>query len=80
MEVCLAQFWSSLDRSNVTVELKFHGIFCTASGNALGGYGSSAGCFEELSITSGITGFTRIDVSAMIRKQEISPSVSLGEF
>ena len=78
MELCLAQFWSSLERSSVTIEIKFHGIFCTASDNALGNYGASAGCSDELLISSGINGFTRIDVSAMIRKQEITPSVSLG--
>lgn len=78
MELCLAQFWSSLERSSVTIEIKFHGIFCTASEDALGGYGSSAGCSDELHISSGTNGFTRLDVSAMIRKEEISPSISLG--
>lgn len=78
MELCLAQFWSSLERSSVTVEIRFHGIFCTASVDALGSYGSSAGGSQDLSISSGINGFTRIDASAMIRKQEIAPSVSLG--
>ena len=79
MELCLAQFWSSLDRSTVTVELKFHGLFCTASDDVLGSYGSSSGCFEHLSLKSGINGFTRIDLSAMIRKQEVSPSLNLGD-
>lgn len=78
MELCLAQFWSSLERSSVTVEIRFHGIFCTASEDALGVYGSSSGCSQDLSLNCGINGFTRIDVSAMIRKQEIAPSVSLG--
>jgi tripeptidyl-peptidase-2 len=77
MEVCLAQFWSSLKSSNVTISIKFSGLSCSASGDVLGGFGNSGGFSDVLNVTSGSNGFTRVDVAAFLRKIEIVPSASL---
>jgi tripeptidyl-peptidase-2 len=78
MEVCLAQFWSSLGSSNVTFELKFHGIVCSVSGTATGSDLIAAGATGEgLFLNSSNNGFTRLDISATLRKEHISFSASL---
>lgn len=65
LEVCLAQFWSSIGESNVDVEIKFHGV------------GLKAG---EIVLNSGNNGIQRVDLAVSLRKEEVSPSVSLGSF
>lgn len=70
MEICLAQFWSSLHKSVVDVEIKFSGVFCTLSNQT---NGSSI----ESNLIDGNSGFSRIDLVSTIRKQALSPSISL---
>ncbi|KAJ3047136.1 tripeptidyl-peptidase II Tpp2 [Rhizophlyctis rosea] len=78
LEVCLAQFWSSPGKTNVSIELKFHGILCSVSGSTSGGLGASSGSGGDLVyLNSGNHGFARVDVSTPIRKEIVSPSVSL---
>ena len=79
--MCLAQFWSSPGRTNVSIEVKFHGILCSVSGSTSGGLGASSGSGGDLVyLNSGNHGFARVDVSAPIRKEVVSPSVSLGMY
>ena len=80
MELCLAQFWSSLKQTTVSVELKFHSLLCSASGEVLGGFGAGSGCSDVLSLSSGVHGFTRLDVTSQLRKEDIAPSVSLDTY
>ncbi|KAJ1338999.1 hypothetical protein BSLG_006138 [Batrachochytrium salamandrivorans] len=78
IELCLAQFWSSLDPSTVSVELKFHGVLAAASSSTMGGNGVSSGSGGDLIyVNPGSNGFSRIDVVAPIRHESIAPSVSL---
>ncbi|KAI8995893.1 subtilase family-domain-containing protein [Gaertneriomyces semiglobifer] len=81
LEVCLAQFWSSLDPSVVDVELKFHGIQCSFSNNHNSGYGAATGTGGDLVyLNSGNNGFTRVDVCSGIRREEITASATLDTF
>nr|KAJ3422634.1 tripeptidyl-peptidase II Tpp2 [Polyrhizophydium stewartii] len=78
IEVCLAQFWSSLDPSTVSVELKFHGLLASFSGTANAGTSVTLGSGGDLQyINPGSHGFTRVDVAAPVRNEELVPSVSL---
>lgn len=78
MEVCLAQFWSSLGTSKVDFELKFHGLLCSVTGTATGADRVAAGAYGDgLFLNSSNNGFTRIDISAPLRKEHISFSASL---
>ncbi|TPX63343.1 hypothetical protein SpCBS45565_g06696 [Spizellomyces sp. 'palustris'] len=78
LEVCLAQFWSSLESSRVDVELKFHGIFASVSTGNQGGLGATTGSGGDLvMLNSGNNGFTRVDLWTGVRKEEISLSVTL---
>ncbi|KAJ3043557.1 tripeptidyl-peptidase II Tpp2 [Rhizophlyctis rosea] len=77
LEVCLAQFWSSLGKTNVSIELKFHGILAAVSVATSGGLGSSSGSGGDLVyLNSGNHGFSRVDLCAPVRKEVVSPSVS----
>lgn len=74
MELCLAQFWSSLGDSTVSVEMKFHGLQIlqpSTSDSPNGGL---------LYLNSGNDGVSRLDVMATLRKEEVVPSVSLGRY
>ncbi|KAL5039454.1 hypothetical protein BDV3_002950 [Batrachochytrium dendrobatidis] len=78
IELCLAQFWSSLDPSTVSVELKFHGLLASASASTTGGNGLSSGSGGDLMyINPGSNGFARVDITAPVRNESISPSISL---
>ncbi|RIA92162.1 subtilase family-domain-containing protein [Glomus cerebriforme] len=65
LEVCLAQFWSSLGNHTVSLEFVFHGIqVATNNGDTVCVNGGDA--------------FTRVDVVAPVRREdEINPSISL---
>lgn len=77
MEICFAQFWSSLDPSTVDVEIKFSGVFSSVS-NLTNGYSNGGNGSELNLIDAGNSGFSRIDVVSTIRRQELNPSVSLS--
>ena len=78
MEVCVAQFWSSLDPSTVSIELIFHGALATFSSSTNGNYGITGGTGADVSlISSGDAGFTRVDLVTPVRNEDLSPSVSL---
>ncbi|KAJ3337523.1 tripeptidyl-peptidase II Tpp2 [Gonapodya sp. JEL0774] len=80
MEVCLAQFWSSLGASTVSVELEFHGIHITGSpaspGTSAGsvggvGWGAGGGLFFN-----GGDGVGRMEAFAPLRKETFTPAVA----
>jgi tripeptidyl-peptidase-2 len=76
LEVCLAQFWSSLDQCNVSVELSFHSVLVSASSGTQsvnGATGMSGG--SNLLINSGNYGFTRFDVATPLRRESLTPKV-----
>jgi tripeptidyl-peptidase-2 len=79
LELCLGQFWSSLDETVVSVEVKFHGVYCSVSSATNGdfGAGSSPGG-ANLLFNNGYNGFSRVDVSAPIRKESINPKLTFG--
>lgn len=56
------------------VEIKFHGIFVGVGGDNQGG---GVGAARELVL--GGSGFGRVDVWCGVRREEVVPSVSLGE-
>ncbi|CAG8458801.1 9948_t:CDS:2 [Ambispora gerdemannii] len=68
LEVCLAQFWSSLGNHAVSLEFTFHGIQLanhTANG-------------ENVAFINGGDAFTRLDIVASVRREdEINPSINL---
>lgn len=79
IQLCLAQFWSSLESSKVTISLKFHGIQCSVSSGASASYGavgSSGGC--DLLINAGINGHSRIDVYSGLRLENFVPKITFG--
>ncbi|MCH7725669.1 MAG: S8 family serine peptidase, partial [Planctomycetes bacterium] len=61
LEVCLAQFWSSLGESEFDVELKFHGLLPSESPLLLDG--------SQLS--------SRVDVKAPHQKERLAPAAKL---
>ncbi|KAJ3146766.1 tripeptidyl-peptidase II Tpp2 [Geranomyces variabilis] len=77
LEVCLAQFWSSLEPSEVDVEITFHGISCAVSGCHQSGLSATSGSGSELSIVNAAGGFARLDLIAGIRKEQVSAGISL---
>ncbi|KAI8808438.1 Tripeptidyl peptidase II-domain-containing protein [Cladochytrium replicatum] len=81
MEVCIAQFWSTVDQTVVSIETKFHGILCgssTATGASAGVHAGGGGTASgHLLLDAGSSGFSRVDVVSTLRKEEISPSVTL---
>ncbi|KAI9202127.1 subtilase family-domain-containing protein [Polychytrium aggregatum] len=76
LEVCLAQFWSTLDESTVSVEVVFHGIGVVSSGCALGDSSVTAGG-TNIWLNSGNNGFDRLDIVAGIRKENIALKANL---
>ncbi|KAI8803902.1 Tripeptidyl peptidase II-domain-containing protein [Cladochytrium replicatum] len=66
MEVCIAQFWSTVDPTVVSIE--------TNDGVHGGGGGTTSG---HLFLDAGSSGFSRVDVVSTLRKEEISPSITL---
>lgn len=77
MEICLAQFWSSLHDTDVDVEIKFSGVFINVS-NKTNGASLGGGGGEFSLLDTGNSGFSRLDISSTIRKQEVAPAVQLG--
>ncbi|TPX35306.1 hypothetical protein SmJEL517_g02335 [Synchytrium microbalum] len=75
MELCIAQFWSSLGKTRLSVEIKFHGIYLSTSSN-VGGNASTQGS-GVLWLNSGNHGFSRLEVRAPIRKEDVQISISL---
>ncbi|KAJ3325149.1 tripeptidyl-peptidase II Tpp2 [Boothiomyces sp. JEL0866] len=77
LEVCLAQYWSSLDPSSVTIEIKFHGILVSASSVTHGTFGICGTAGGNLiPINSGLNGFTRLDAFAPIRREDFAPKIT----
>ncbi|KAI8902892.1 subtilase family-domain-containing protein [Globomyces pollinis-pini] len=77
LEVCLAQFWSILGDSNVSIEVKFHSVLVGVSSNTQslpGVTGNTGG--EFIPINSGINGMTRVDLFAPLRREDISPKIT----
>jgi tripeptidyl-peptidase-2 len=68
MEVCMAQFWSSLGMSTVDVEMRLHGVFCSVSGNTTGC--ASGGHADTVLVNCGNDGFARVDLWSTLRKEE----------
>ncbi|CAG8454666.1 15829_t:CDS:10 [Acaulospora morrowiae] len=67
IEICLAQFWSSLGNHNVSLEFVFHGIQI-ANNTTNGG--------DTVYINGGDS-YTRLDIVAPVRREdEIYPSIS----
>ncbi|KAJ3151615.1 tripeptidyl-peptidase II Tpp2 [Geranomyces michiganensis] len=77
LEVCLAQFWSSLDPSEVDVEITFHGVSCAVSGCHQSGSSATTGSGGDLAIVNAAGGFARLDLTAGIRREQVSAGISL---
>lgn len=70
LEICLAQFWSSLGNHKVSLEITFHGV--QIANNVAGGSGISI---------NGSNAFTRLDIVSSIRREDdINPSIQFGIF
>ena len=76
LELTLAPYWQSTGTRTVDIDIKFHGLICSVSGNTCPG-GSNGGQSSGLVLNSGLTGFTRVDMLAPLRKEDLSISVSL---
>lgn len=72
LEICLAQFWSSPDLTNLDVEIKFFGLWIDSNQSAISGLLTNS---SQINLAPG--GFTRIDSQALLRKQILSPTISL---
>ena len=60
IEVCIAQFWSSLGSFEVELEIEFHGVISSSQNVTL----------------NGSRMFARIDVSSHLQQEKVSPSAS----
>ena len=78
LEVCLAQFWSSLEQSSVSVEIIFHGLSVSVSSDNQSYNGSSLNLGSNLMNIINGNGFARADVAATLQYEEIDPVVSFG--
>ncbi|CAG8674187.1 18099_t:CDS:10, partial [Racocetra fulgida] len=68
MEICVAQFWSSIGNHDISLEFVFHGI--QISNNAISG--------NKSVFINGGDSFTRLDIIAPVRREEgINPSIQL---
>ncbi|CAG8537845.1 24786_t:CDS:10, partial [Racocetra persica] len=68
MEICVAQFWSSIGNHDISLEFVFHGI--QISNNAISG--------NKSVFINGGNPFTRLDIIAPVRREEgINPSIQL---
>ena len=76
MEVCLAQFWSSLNSTNVKLSIKFSGLLLSTSSESVLRH-SCTNSGDSLLINSGNHGFTRLNVFNTIRKEEYNFNLSL---
>ena len=76
MEVCLAQFWSSLDETNIDVSFEFNSILASTASTVqpLYGIGSSPG--GELLVNADMAGMTRIDISTPLSSQKLTPKLT----
>ncbi|KAI8818578.1 subtilase family-domain-containing protein [Fimicolochytrium jonesii] len=77
LEVCLAQFWSSLNTSEVEVEIKLHGIITTISSHNQGANSVTSGSGGDLTVVNAAGGFARLDFWTGLRKEEVHADVSL---
>ncbi|RHZ83471.1 hypothetical protein Glove_92g7 [Diversispora epigaea] len=66
LEICLAQFWSSLGSHKVSLEISFHGAQIINN--------SASGCDVFI---NGNDFFTRLDIVSPVRRDEINPSIQL---
>ncbi|RKO87382.1 subtilase family-domain-containing protein [Blyttiomyces helicus] len=79
MELCLAQFWHSLKETTFSLEIRFHGVLTTISGSTGGCVGATSGTAGDLAyLSSGLHGFSRVDVFAPLRKEVVTVGVKLG--
>jgi tripeptidyl-peptidase-2 len=77
MELCLAQFWSSLDASTVSVEVKFHSILASLNSSTLGHYGAAGNTgTDSLLINSGNNGFSRLEIFSPLGRETVTPKVT----
>jgi tripeptidyl-peptidase-2 len=70
LELCLAQFWSSLGDTTVEVDLHFHGLLANGS----------APSDTPILVSPGTDGVSRVDLMSVMQKEEISPSAVLDVF
>ncbi|RIB23882.1 subtilase family-domain-containing protein [Gigaspora rosea] len=68
MEICVAQYWSSIGNHDISLEFVFHGI--QIANNAISG--------SKTVFINGGSPFTRLDITAPVRREDgINPSVQL---
>ena len=79
LEVCLAQFWSTLGGSSISMDVKFHSVLCNSSSQTQSIRGCTGVAGGELSLNSGFNGFTRLDIFTPMSKQQISSKVTLDK-
>ncbi|KAJ3022226.1 tripeptidyl-peptidase II Tpp2 [Thoreauomyces humboldtii] len=75
MEICLAQFWSSLGDSEVDVEVEFHGVNVAISSGNQSPAGFTNG--SDLTLVNQAGGFARLDYWSALRTETVSASASL---
>jgi tripeptidyl-peptidase II len=77
MEICLAQFWSSLGSGAVSIDLKFHSVSVALSTEANASFGASFGQMGgELAFSPSLHGFQRVDISSHMRTEFVNPKLS----
>jgi tripeptidyl-peptidase-2 len=78
MELCLAQFWSTLDASTVNVEISFHSILASTTSTIQPSFGIGSAAGGELLLSTASSGVSRLDVYCPIRREEIAPKITLN--
>jgi tripeptidyl-peptidase-2 len=78
LDLCLCQFWKKFEPLLVTVEISFHSILLSASGDTQGVAGISGSAGSTLLINAANNGFSRFDVSTPICRELVAPKITFG--
>ncbi|KAI9353262.1 subtilase family-domain-containing protein [Zopfochytrium polystomum] len=76
-ELVLGQMWSSIGDTHLSIELIFHGLELSASILPNSGAGTNAGG-DLIMLNTGNNGVSRVDVRSTLRKETVTPAVSLN--
>ncbi|KAJ3145495.1 tripeptidyl-peptidase II Tpp2 [Irineochytrium annulatum] len=76
MELAFAHYWSSVGRTEVSIEVVFHGLVLSSAPVATGGIGTASGG-DLIWLDAGNTGLARCDLWCTMRREEVAASVVL---